>query len=226
MALTQITDGIWEGEGVVSPGPGMRMGTRMTVVRKPNGGLWIHSPIELDDSTASEIEALGPVEEIVSPNLFHHLFLKGALERWPDAVFFASEGLAAKRPDLPSARTLEPGEDWLGCFDVLALGGMPRFQEHVFFHKPSRTLIVTDLIFNEPAGHTAATRLFFRVFGTYGRLSVSRLFRSIIRDKAAFGASLRPVLEIDADRVVMAHGKVLEENAAQRFRELLSPFAA
>lgn len=224
MLLEKIAEDVWGAEGLVSPGPGMRMRTRMTVVRKPNGGVWVHSPIELSDELAAEIESLGTVEEIVSPNLFHHLFLRGALDRWPEADFYASEGLAAKRKDLPTATSLAAQESWLGCFDVFALAGMPRFQEFVFLHRPSKTLLVTDLVFNEPVGETLSTRLFFRIFGTYGRLAVSRLFRSVIQDKSAFGASLKPVLELDIDRVVMAHGSVLASDARQRFAGVLRPF--
>ncbi|MEM1250485.1 MAG: DUF4336 domain-containing protein [Acidobacteriota bacterium] len=225
MQLTEIAEDVWGAEGTVKPGPGMRMRTRMTVIRKPNGGVLVHSPIELSDELAAEIESMGTVEEIVSPNLFHHLFLRGALDRFPNAEFYASEGLAKKRQDLPSATSLVPQQNWLGCLDVFALGGMPRFQEFVFLHRPSKTLIVTDLIFNEPVGETASTRLFFRIFGTYGRLAVSRLFRGVIQDKKAFGASLEPIVSLECERVVMAHGKILESDAQQRFASVMQPFA-
>lgn len=218
MALTQITDNVWATEGPVSLGPGLRANTRKTVVRLEDGNLLIHSPVETTDELAAEIDALGKVSHLVAPNLFHHLFLEGALQRWPDARLCAPPGLAAKRSDLEIHQTLEPGE-WLGCLDVFELCGMPRFQEFVFFHRPSGTLIATDLIFNAPHGHTVMARLFFRLAGTYQRLAMSRLFKGLIRDKKAFSKSVEPLLELPMERVIMAHGDVLEEDAAKRFRE-------
>ena len=165
-------------------------------------------------------------EDLVSPNLFHHLFLRGAIDRWPEARFHSSLGLAEKRSDLPGAEPLKASGSWQGAFSVVPVEGMPKFQEFAFLHEPSRTLIVTDLVFNEPHGLTLSTRLFFRVFGTYGKLAVSRLFTSMVKDKQAFAESLRTLSQLEIDRVVMAHGKVLSENAQQRFREVLAAHTA
>ena len=172
--MERIADGIWGIECTVAPGPGVHMKTRTTVVRKPRGGLWLHSPCDMDDATAAEVDALGAVEEIVAPNLFHHLFLADALRRWPGATLHGPPGLAEKRQDLDSCQSLAPSESWLDCFRVLAIDGMPKFQEYVFYHQPSRTLVATDLVFNEPEGMNLSTRIFFRLFGTYGKLAVSR----------------------------------------------------
>ena len=49
-------------------------GTRMTVVRLSDGGLFLHSPIRLDGGLRAQLDALGEVRAIVAPNRFHHLF--------------------------------------------------------------------------------------------------------------------------------------------------------
>lgn len=43
----------------------------MAVVKLTDGCLWVHSPVELDDSLRAALEKLGPVGHIVSPNYEH-----------------------------------------------------------------------------------------------------------------------------------------------------------
>jgi hypothetical protein len=42
--------------------------TRMTVVRLSNGDLFLHSPIKFDQALASELQRLGTIRHLVSPN--------------------------------------------------------------------------------------------------------------------------------------------------------------
>lgn len=222
MSLLSVADGLWAAECPVSPGPGFRMNTRMTVVRLQTGGLLLHSPIELEDAAAEEISGLGAVEHLVAPNLFHHFFLGAAKERWPDAIVWAPKGLRDKVPAAPVDRDLEPADPWLGDFAVFAVEGMPKFREYVLLHRPSKTLIVTDLVFFEPRGHTALTRIFFRLAGTRRGLTVSRLFKSMIKDRAAFAASVERLTRLDFERLLVAHGGILEERAQERFAEVIA----
>ncbi len=222
MKLDTVIDGIWVATGQVSPGPGVKMETRTTVIRKPGGGLLVHSPIALGP-WADEVDTLGEVEDLVAPNLFHHLFLSAARARWSGARAFGPTGLEQKNPAVGALEPLGPPGDWNDCFRLFEVAGMPNFREWVLLHTPSRTLIPTDLIFNEPVPLSFTSGLFFRLFGTYGKLSVSRLFLSMVKDKAAFAASLVPLVELEVDRVIMAHGKILEERAQERFREVLAP---
>jgi len=62
---------------------GVPFGARMTVVRLADGGLLIHSPLEPVPPLRAEIDALGPVRYVVSPNKLHHLFLGGFLQAYP-----------------------------------------------------------------------------------------------------------------------------------------------
>src|SRR5215207_3317939 len=46
--------------------------TRMTAVRLSNGDLFLHSPIEFTERLAEELQGLGNVRHLVSPNQFHY----------------------------------------------------------------------------------------------------------------------------------------------------------
>ena len=55
---------------------GIALGTRTTVIRLGDGGLFIHAPGPLSAQLIGAINALGPVRCLVAPNDFHHLFVK------------------------------------------------------------------------------------------------------------------------------------------------------
>ena len=48
---------------------GLRLGTRMTVVRLTNGGLLLHSPVLMSPALREELDAIGPVSHIVCPDM-------------------------------------------------------------------------------------------------------------------------------------------------------------
>ena len=54
---------------------GLELGGRMTVIRLPDGGLWIHSPVRFEPAHRAAVDALGPVRFLVAPNLMHHLHI-------------------------------------------------------------------------------------------------------------------------------------------------------
>ena len=97
--MREWSDRIWIAEAPLRF-YGVPFGTRMTVVRLADGGLLVHSPLDPVPPLRAEIDALGPVRYVVSPNKLHHLFLGGFLQAYPSAQLFAPPGLASKRRDL------------------------------------------------------------------------------------------------------------------------------
>jgi len=192
---------------------GLEVGARMTVVRLPDGTLFVHSPIAARGDLVAEVQALGRVAHLVAPNRFHHLFVGDWRRVCAGAAVWVAPGLDAKRADLEIAGVLgdAPEAGWRDTLDQAALAGAPLVNEVVFFHRPSATLIASDLAFNVGAHSPAATRLAFRLMGAYGRLTPTPLERLLVRDRAAFRASLARVLAWPFERVVVAHGEVSEE---------------
>ena len=86
---------------------------------------------------------------------------------------------------------------------------MPKLQETLFVHLPSRTLVATDLVFNVRAPAPFFTRTFMRFNGGFDRFGPTRICRSLIKDRAAVRAAVERALAEDFDRVVVAHGQVL-----------------
>jgi len=147
-------------------GLNVSVNVRMTVIKLRSGGLFVHAPIAPTAECLSLLAELdAPVEYIVLPTtLFEHKIFCGPFSRrFPDAQVFIAPEQWSWPICLPSA--------FFGIFNSqnLAESGMPfedeielkmlrppalgvaryvKFVEAAFFHKESRTLLVTDCVVN------------------------------------------------------------------------------
>ncbi|MCR9095580.1 MAG: DUF4336 domain-containing protein [bacterium] len=218
--LEALGEGIWTADAPLSLA-GARFGTRMTVVQLGDGGVVLISPIPIDDAAAAEIEAIGPVRAIVAPNAFHHFYFVAAAKRFPEAACFVAPGTEPKlKGDVPPLTVLggETESLWTDALRQVALEGTPATNEIVFFHAASRTLIVTDLCFHFEPAPGGWTGIFLWLAGARGGLKVSRLMRSMMKDRVAVRASIGKMLEYDFDDLVVAHGSVVRGAAKEKFR--------
>jgi hypothetical protein len=215
--LRQIGTELWLADGPTVPFLGLfPYPTRMVVARLADGRLWLWSPIELDDALAREVDALGPVREIVEPNKLHHLPLAAWVARYPEAQLHPAPGLAKKRPEL--AWQAELGDEalpaWAGQIDQLVFRGSSFLEELFFFHRPSRTLLVCDWIQRfDPATLSGWRGWLMRVDGLVGPGGgAPRELRATCWKRRDARASLERALAWDPERLVIAHGVLPEEN--------------
>ena len=222
-----IADEVWGVPGEARMPAGARLPLRMTVIRLPDGGLWLHSPVRLDDEVAAELEALGPVRHLVAPSLVHHLFAGRAKERWPEATLWGPRALPAKTGAALDAELAPGSEAWGGAITALPIEGAPRLDEFCFVHHPSRTLLVTDLVFHVLQAPNWATATLLRMTGSYGGLAASRAWRWVFaQDRAAVGRSVVRILEQDFDRLVPCHGEVVDTGAHAALTEAAAALTA
>jgi hypothetical protein len=200
---------------------GLEVGTRMTVIRLADGSLLLHSPVALDAELRRELDAIGRVRFAVAPNRVHHLYAGRVAEAYPGTRLWVGPGLEQKRPDLVSEAVLgdEAPAEWRGQVDQVFFRGRPYENEVVFCHRASRTLILCDLAFNFGPRAAAPTRLLMRLLRSYGRFGPSKLDPLLIRDRRAARQSLERILGWDFDRVVVAHGDVLESGGREALRQ-------
>jgi hypothetical protein len=217
--LRQLAPDLWVAERPLRFA-GLEVGTRMSVIALEDGGLLLHSPIPPDPELREELDALGPVRFAVAPNRFHHLYVADCVSAYPELQCFCAPGLERKRSDIAWDGILgdEAPEAWAGQLDQICFRGFPLANEVLFLHRSSRTLLTADLVYNIGAESAAATRVFFRLLGGYGRLGPTRLERLLIRDRTAARGSLERILEWDFDRVILTHGEVLERGGPAALR--------
>jgi hypothetical protein len=200
---------------------GLPVGTRMTVIRLTNGRLLLHSAVALDPALRAELDAVGRVCFAVAPNRLHHLHAGDVARVYPGTRLWVAPGLPQKRPDLVFEAVLddEAPEEWRGQVDQVFFRGRPYENEVAFFHRSSRTLVLCDLAFNFGPRTPAPTRLLMKLLRSYGRLGPSKLDPLLIRDRAAARESLERIFAWDFDRVIVAHGDVLESGGHAILRE-------
>lgn len=217
--LRQLDDSLWVADhpfGML----GLKVGTRTTIVRLEDGGLFVHSPGPLSVQLAKQLDELGPVRCIVAPNKFHHLFVSEFAKAYQGASVHLAPGLAQKRKDLAFDEELgdAPPALWRSDIDQCLYEGAPLAGEVVFFHGASRTLILTDLAFNFSHHASLATRWFLKLNGAYGRFTPSRMLKLVTREREVARTSLQRILEWDFDRVIVSHGDVLERGGKEALR--------
>jgi len=199
---------------------GLPVGTRMTVIRLSGGRLLLHSPVALDSELRGELDSIGRVRYAVAPNRVHHLYAGQVAQVYPEARLWVGPGLERKRPDLACVAVLgdEPPEEWREEVGQVFFRGRPYENEVVFFHRTSRTLILCDIAFNFGPRTAAPTRLLMKLLRSYGRFGPSKLDPLLIRDRDAARESLERILAWNFDRVVVAHGEVLESGGREALR--------
>lgn len=200
---------------------GLAVGARMTVMRLADESLLLHSPIALDAGVRRELDALGAVRYAVAPNRVHHLYAGKVAEAYPGTRLWIAPGLETKRPDLRYVAILgdEAPAEWRGQVDQVFFRGRPYENEVVFCHRRSRTLIICDLAFNFGPSAALSTRILMSLIRSYGSFGPTKLDPLLIRDRSASRASLEGILALDFDRVIVAHGDVLEHGGRTALRD-------
>jgi glyoxylase-like metal-dependent hydrolase (beta-lactamase superfamily II) len=225
--LKKVDTNIWVAEQNLKYW-GLEVGTRMTVIRLNNGENIVISPIKVDEETINQINEAGKVTIIIAPNLYHHLSISDFKSIYSDAKIFAAPGLEFKRQDIKFNKILDRGkigsEDEIEYFlfegfKILDLKGFSPLNEIVFFHRASRTLILTDTAFHFNESFPLTTQLTMRLIGGYKKLEPSILEKLATREKAKVKNSIQKVLEWDFERVIVAHGSILENEAKDKLKK-------
>jgi hypothetical protein len=201
------------------------LGHRMTVVRLPTGGLFVHSPVAWTPGLAAELARLGPVEVLVAPSWFHDSYWPPWFRAHPKARFLCAPGMEQAIRGITFEETLaaEPDPAWGDVLQQTCVEGMPKVNEHLFLHLPSRSLIVADFVFHLVAADLPPiTGQLMRLFGSYDRFAVSKVYRSQVRDRSALRDSVERVLAWEPARVVVGHGRILEVDVVDRLHQAWS----
>lgn len=141
--LKAVAPDIWVVDGPAVICRRVPLSTRATVIRLSGGGLWVHSPTGLSASLQADLAVLGPVQHLVAPSWSHDLFFADWQAAYPAAKSWGIEG-GTQQIDQPLG-----GEAiWSREIDHLIIEGSGKHREAAFFHRASRSLIVTDLIQN------------------------------------------------------------------------------
>jgi len=221
----------------------LRVGGRGTLVKLQSGGVAVFSPPALTPEVKKTVEELGELKYIAALDLEHHIFLGPWHEAYPNAKVIGPEGLPEKRTKqknepVPFAavftkanrETINIDPEFDAEFDYEFVAAHQN-QELVFNHKPSKTLIEADFIFNLPAteqfsktGQAAdagwLTKLWISIANTKGTaIGQKRLiwYGLSSSDRTGFNKSIARINGWDFDRIIPCHGDVIETGGKSIF---------
>lgn len=200
---------------------GMKFDARMTVIRLADGKLMLHSPCEIDGAMRGTLAGLGEVAYIVAPGTYHYLHVASAQAAFPEAETFICPGIERKRPDIHFDWLLgdKAPEAWAGQLDQALVRGNRWIWEVAFFHRQTRTLILTDLIelVTNTTPHVDWQLKFWwkLVFHMWNTPKPAPEYQLGWSDKKAARASLLRILLWDFERIILAHGDLIESDARQ-----------
>lgn len=221
--MTELSPGILWTDARPMRFLGAPVGRRCAVVRSAGHQLFVFSPVRADAASIGALRQLGEVGAFILPSRFHDRFYEGYFRVFPQARFLAARPVMTDHPGWPLTE-LVAGRPELSSFDFVELKGMPWVREHLFCHRPTRTLFVADALFNIPTPSGAIDRLIISAAQVGGRPRVCRTFRTMIRDREAFSESLAQVFKWDFDRIVPGHGDVIETGGKEVLRNAYSRF--
>ncbi len=219
-----VVDSVLPGVG------GLTLPVRMTVIRLPGGNLLLHSPTRFSVGLKAELEARGRIRHLVAPNIAHWTFLDAWQRACPEATTWAAPGLRERSQvrrsgvrldrDLPDIAPPEWGDD----IALVTVPGGLGFRELALFHRPTRTLVLTDLVLNLEAHKLPAIlRPLARLLGVTAPDGmpppyVRAVFKLRRRDAAQAASQL---LVQRPDRVIFAHGRWFERDGTAALRRSL-----
>ena len=120
---------------------------------------------------------------------YHHVFLSEWRDRYPEAELYTSPGLKVKWQHIAfdSELLATDAYPWSDAIAHTIFGPSRLFDEVVFFHRSSGTLILTDLIVNAKTdSYNLFQKLFFAFDGlSYPNGGTPRLYRWSIKSKNA-----------------------------------------
>jgi hypothetical protein len=222
--LKRVAEDLW----IVDSGPispmGLTMPIRMTVIRFSSGELLLHSPTQHGDELARELEQLGPVRHLVASSIAHWTFITGWQDAFPGARVWAVPNLRNRAQVRQSGLRIDadlgdttPAEWAQDVEQGLVRGG--GFQEAWLLHRPSRTLVLTDLIENlEPAKLPPASAAMAQIAWATRGSTAAHVRAAVLMGGGAARESIRRMVGQEPERVIFAHGAWFADDGAGRLR--------
>jgi short-subunit dehydrogenase len=224
--LRPVAENIWILDAGHINAAGLSMPIRMTVIRLASGDLLLHSPTRYSEALLQELTRIGPVKYLLAPNVAHWMFLPDWQRALPQAKLFAAPGLAGRTQVRRSGLRIDhelgdatPNE-WAEDIELVLITTF-LFSEVELFHKPSRTLVLTDLIQNlAPERLSLISRMAANLLGITAPNGIAPIYlRLLLRlGGRTVEQALSRLIRMRPEQVIFAHGRWFESGGTQQLR--------
>jgi hypothetical protein len=219
--IVQAQANLWHVEGAI---PNMALRRRMTIIRRDDGGLVLHSPMALDAKSMEFMESLGPISYILVPNGWHRLDAPNYRKRYPNAKLLCPKGSKKKVSEVVEVDGSYEDFPNDSAIAIEYLEGVKKLEGVLTVRDGGETaLVFNDCLFNIRHGKGVAG-LLFRIIGSSGGPKVTRIMRLFaIKDKEALRAQLETLATTEGlCRLIPGHGEPIEEDASGTLRKVAS----
>lgn len=212
--IEKLSSRLWTVSGAL---PNMPLQRRMTIVRREDDSLLIHSAIPLDDDSMREIEAWGKPAQLIVPNGWHRLDAGAYVARYPALRVYCPRAAMDRVQqvvrvhgaveDMPADSVVSPR-----MIEGLSSG------EAVFIVRDERgaALVFNDLLFNHK--HVEGAQGFvMRMLGSTGGPKVTRVAKAVmISDRSAVAKELVELANMPRlYALIPGHGDVVIEGSSR-----------
>jgi hypothetical protein len=158
------------------------------------------------------------VKHIIAPNWFHDLYLREYHDAYPQATVWGPRFLQKLKGRALIGGVLGSATPWSDSISQYVVRGLLTFDETLFYHRPSETLVVADLLMNVRVTDDTPlfTRLAFRLSRVQNRLCTFPYLRLAITDRFALKGAAAQMVSWRPRNIIMAHGRPIIEDACPK----------
>jgi hypothetical protein len=218
--IEKLEPNLWRVEGDLPGNNGKRV---MTLAKRKDGDLLVHNAIALEEELMKEIEAFGRPAILVVPNGFHRLDAKVMKDRYPAIKIYCPAGARKKVEQVVAVDGTYDDAPKDEDVSVAHLDGVKAHEGVLTVKSPAgTTLVLNDAVNNLPA----IGGMFGFMLAPTGQICVPRIFRwFFVKDRAAFSAHVeRLAATPELKRVIVSHGRMLENDPGSQLRSALTAF--
>lgn len=212
--IEKLTENLWHASGSLPFGTLKRA---MTIAKRSDGKLVVHSAIAMDENEMKEIEAWGEPAFLIVPNPYHRLDAARYKARYPKMMVLApapSREKVAAKVHVDGNLDDFPADDTVRFEKIAGINDAERAM--VVNSKDGTSLVFNDVVFNMDKKEDFMGWLFTTMFGSAPGPRVSHLSKfAMVKDKKALRADLERLAETpNLRRVIVSHEKIASGNDA------------
>ncbi|KIO34794.1 hypothetical protein M407DRAFT_90077 [Tulasnella calospora MUT 4182] len=226
--IREISPGVWTFSKPFARFGLFPVGGRSTAIKLKDNAVWVLASTPLTDTTKAKLDELGEVKWIVGPDAVHHLYLGEYKRSYPQAKVIGVEPLVDKKKDefqFDGVYGQDPADTKYGFeseIDACYFSGFAN-KDVAFCHRPSKTLVIADLLFNLPAKEQYSKTWSVPIIGNLGLGPLSYMHKQFVwaagHNKEEMRRDAKTVAGWDFTTIIPCHGDVIEKEGDKAWRE-------
>ena len=227
--MEQVCEKIWC-RGYLVNISGASCYSTMTVILLNDGSYCVHSPCPFDD-VCEQFLRHRTVSHLLAPGDWHHFHIGAWAMRFPAAKVLICPGVEVKQPFLRYHGFIQDyvstaGNALSAEFEAVFSEGFSLMHEVVMYHKPSRHLLLVDLvehIGDDYVGSNRCLRLFWCLFGMWNRPKPAPEYQLGTANKEQVRRFMTWILESNwqIEGIILSHGNNLHHVSDKEAKDFL-----